>query len=68
MVKRKRTKDRQYNGQTKKDEGQTIQWSKEKGQKDKKRSTKHTHQTKDRVTRTPLKNIARKFHSKMVDY
>jgi hypothetical protein len=28
---------------------------KEKGQKDKQRSTKHTHQTKDRVTRTPLK-------------
>ena len=33
MVKRKRTKDRQYNGQKKKDEGQTIQWSKEKGRK-----------------------------------
>jgi hypothetical protein len=27
----------------------------EKGQKDKQRSTKHTHKTKDRVTRTPLK-------------
>ena len=26
-----------------------------KGQKDKQRSTKHTHKTKDRVTRTPLK-------------
>jgi len=25
------------------------------GQKDKQRSTKHTHKTKDRVTRTPLK-------------
>ena len=24
--------------------------------KDKQRSTKHTHKTKDRVTRTPLKN------------
>jgi hypothetical protein len=36
-------------------EGQTIQWSKEKGQKGKQRSTKHTHKTKDRVTRTPLK-------------
>ena len=34
---------------------QTIQWPKEKGQKDKQRSTKHTHKTKDRVTRTPLK-------------
>jgi len=36
-------------------EGQTTQWLKEKGQKDKQRSTKHTHKTKDRVTRTPLK-------------
>ena len=32
----------------------TIYLSK-KGQKDKQRSTKHTHKTKDRVTRTPLK-------------
>jgi hypothetical protein len=31
------------------------QWPKEKGQKDKQWSTKHTHSTKDRVTRTPLK-------------
>jgi hypothetical protein len=29
--------------------------SKEKVQKDKQRSTKHTYKTKDRVTRTPLK-------------
>jgi hypothetical protein len=29
--------------------------TKEKVQKDKQRSTKHTHKTKDRVTRTPLK-------------
>ena len=36
-------KDRQHNGQ------------KKKGQNDKQRSTKHTHKTKDRVTRTPLK-------------
>jgi hypothetical protein len=35
--------DRQHNGE------------KKKGQKDKQRSTKHTHKTKDRVTRTPLK-------------
>ena len=28
-----------------------------KGQKDKQRSTKHTHKTKDRVTRTPLKLV-----------
>ena len=32
-----------------------VQWRKEKVQKDKQRSTKHTHKTKDRVTRTPLK-------------
>ena len=28
-------------------EEQTTQWSKEKGQKDKQPSTKHTHKTKD---------------------
>ena len=39
---RKSKKNRQYNGQ------------KEKVHKDKQRSTKHTHKTKDRVTRTPL--------------
>jgi hypothetical protein len=33
----------------------TTQWPKEKGQKNKQRFTKHTHKTKDRVTRTPLK-------------
>jgi hypothetical protein len=32
------------------EEGQTTQWPKEKGQKDKQRSTKHTHETKDQVT------------------
>jgi hypothetical protein len=37
------------------EEEQKTQWSKEKVQKDKQRSTKHTHKTKDRVTRTPLK-------------
>jgi LysM repeat protein len=37
------------------EEEQTTQWPKEKGQKDKQRSTKHTHKTKDRITRTPLK-------------
>ena len=36
-------------------EEQTIQWPKEKAQKDKQRSTKHTYKTKDRVTQTPLK-------------
>jgi hypothetical protein len=33
----------------------TTQWPKEKVQKAKQRSTKRTHKTKDRVTRTPLK-------------
>ena len=37
------------------EEEQTTQWSKETVQKDKQRSTKHTHKTKDRVTRTALK-------------
>ena len=35
---------------------QTTQWQKEKKvQNDKQRSTKHTHTTKDRVIRSPLK-------------
>ena len=37
------------------EEEQTTQWPKAKAQKNKQRSTKHTHKTKDRVTRTPLK-------------
>ena len=37
------------------EEEQTAQWPKEKGQKNKERSTKHRYKTKDRVTRTPLK-------------
>jgi hypothetical protein len=37
------------------EEEETTQWPKEKVQKDKQRSTKHTYKTKDRVTRTPLK-------------
>ena len=36
------------------EEEQTTQWPKEKEQKDKQWSTKHTHKTKDRVTRIPL--------------
>ena len=32
-----------------------MQWPKEKVQKDKQRSTKHTHKTKDQVTRISLK-------------
>ena len=35
-------------------EEQTTQWPKEKEQKDKQRSTKHTYKTKDGVTWTPL--------------
>ena len=38
-------KNRKHNGQ------------KEKVQKDKQRSTKHTNKTKDRVTRTPLETM-----------
>ena len=37
------------------EEEQTTQWPKEKVQKDKQRSTKHTYKAKDRVTRTPVK-------------
>jgi hypothetical protein len=37
------------------EEEQTTQWPKEKVQKNKQRSTKHTHKTKDWVTRTSLK-------------
>ena len=37
------------------EEEQTAKWPKEKVQKDKQLSTKHTYKTKDRVTRTPLK-------------
>ena len=33
------------------EEEQTTQWPKVKVQEDKQRSTKHTHKTKDRVTR-----------------
>jgi hypothetical protein len=33
---------------------QTTRWPKEKVQKDKQRFTKHTHKTKDQITRTPL--------------
>jgi hypothetical protein len=40
------------------EEEQTTQWPKEKLQKDKQRSTKHTYKTKDGVTRTSLKTGA----------
>ena len=42
-------------GQSEIEEEQTTQWPKEKAQKDKQRSTKHTYKTRDQVTRTPLK-------------
>jgi hypothetical protein len=41
------------------EEEQTTQWPKEKVQKDKQRSTKHTYRTKDRAIRTPLKTVGR---------
>jgi hypothetical protein len=37
------------------EEEQTTQWPKEKVQKDKQRSSKHTYKTKDRVAQTLLK-------------
>ena len=37
------------------EEEQTTEWPKEKGQRNKQRSTKHTYKTKDQVTRTALK-------------
>jgi hypothetical protein len=37
------------------EEEQTTQWPNGNVQKDEQRSKKHTHKTKDRVTRTPLK-------------
>jgi hypothetical protein len=44
--------NRQNNDQK---EEQTTQWPNENVQKDKQRSTKHTHKAKDRGTRTTLK-------------
>jgi hypothetical protein len=40
---------------------------KEKGQKDKQRSSKHTHKTKDQVTQTPLNtnNDLQNIHIKL---
>ena len=49
------------------EEGQTTQWKKEKIQKDKQRSTKHTHKTKDRVTRIPLNTGGVEFTGDYVD-
>jgi hypothetical protein len=44
------------NGLSKSVNWRSTNRSKEKGQQDKQRSTKHTHKTKHRVTRTPTKN------------
>ena len=41
VIRIRKSKNRQHNGQQK---------------KDKQRSTKHTHKTKDPITRTPLKS------------
>ena len=49
------------------EEEQTTQWPKEKVQKDKQRSVKHTHKTKDRVTWTPLKTGGELWCSERVD-
>jgi hypothetical protein len=38
---------------------QTAQWPKEKGQRDKQRSTRHTYKTKDRVTHVALRRVWR---------
>jgi hypothetical protein len=48
------------------EEEQTTQWPKEKVQKEKQRSTKHTHTTKDRVTRTLIKTGVNSWFSGMV--
>jgi hypothetical protein len=45
------------------EEEQTTQWPREKVQKDKQRSTKHTYKAKDRVTRIPLKTGGELRHS-----
>ena len=37
------------------EEKQTTQWQKKKYKKDKQPAKQHTHKTKDRVTRIPLK-------------
>ena len=49
------------------EEEQTTQWPTEKVQKNKQRSTKHTYKTKDRVTRTPLKNRGGDDESRSVE-
>ena len=48
------------------EEEQTTQWPREKVQKEKQRSIKHTHKIKDRVTRTQLKTERDKRNIYMV--
>ena len=48
------------------EEEQTTQWPKKKVQNDKQQSTKYTHKTKDRVTRTPLKTGVELLRSSLV--
>ena len=55
IIERRVRRYQRGNQNSKIEEEQTIQLPKEKAQKDKQRSTKHTHKTKDRVTRTSLK-------------
>ena len=50
------------------EEEQTTQLPKEKVQKDKQRSTKHTYKSEDRVTRTPLKTGGELMCSGMSNY
>jgi len=48
-------KEKEQTTRLSKEKEQTTRLPKEKGQRNKQRSTKNTHKTKDRVTRTPLK-------------
>ena len=50
-------KDKQPNGQKKKDKRTNNTMVKRKRTKGQTTSTKHTHKTKDRITRTPLKQL-----------
>jgi hypothetical protein len=55
-------KDRQHNDQKKK-----VRQHNDQKKNDKRRSTKHTHKTKDRVTWTPLKTGGELMCSGMAD-
>jgi hypothetical protein len=66
MAPRRNSRYRRSNQNPQIKEGQTPQWSKEKEQKDKQRSTKHTHKTKDREIRAQLKTMGELRCSGMV--